>query len=195
MRIIGRNQKSNVFIMKRFLIFIAATLGVLLLWSCKKEGLTGKEYQGNFYTCERLTLEFESNSRVVGHISSTDFVGHFSDVVYGHYDYKHPYINIVWDEIGSSNEKYKEVISNPDSLKVNETLDMLLLYEKGEMYALPEFSLYKIDKNDPITKQIGDFFGQSIILAIGFVFKNVIPIAIILLLAFVLMVLRSLNIL
>jgi len=174
-------------------IILVIAIGVLLLWSCKKEGLIGKEYQGNFYTCERLTLEFESNSRVVGHISSTDFVGNFSDVVYGHYDYKHPYIIIVWDEIGSSNEKYKEVISNPDSLKVNKTLDMLWLYDKGEMYTLPEFSLYKIDKNDPITKQIGDFFGQSITLAIVFIFKNIIPIAIILLFAFVLMVLRSLN--
>ena len=160
--------------MKNFIVFLVATLGVLLLLSCKKEGLIGKEYQGNFYTCERLTLEFESNSRVVGHISSTDFVGNFSDVVYGHYDYKHPYLNIVWDEIGSSNEKYKEVIPNPDSLKVNKTLDMLWLYDKGEMYTLPEFSLYKIDKNDPITKQIGDFFGQSITLAIVFIFKNIL---------------------
>jgi len=185
--------KSNVFTMKNFIVFLVATLGVLLLLSCKKDGLTGKAYQGNFYTYERLTLEFESNSRVVGHISSTDFVGNFSDVVYGHYDYKHPYLNIVWDGIGSSNEKYKEVISNPDSLKVNEALDMLWLYEKGEKYTLPEFSLYKIDKNDPITKQIGDFFSQSITLAIVFIFKNIIPIAIILLFAFVLMVLRSLN--
>ena len=79
----------------------------------------------------------------------------------------------------------------PDSYELKGT--ELYTDEKGKKYTLPEFSLYKIDKNDPITKQIGDFFGQSITLAIVFIFKNIIPIAIILLFAFVLMVLRSLN--
>ena len=87
----------------------------------------------------------------------------------------------------------KAFFKKKTSVRFIKCIQIIWLYEKGEKYTLPEFSLYKIDKNDPITKQIGDFFGQSITLAIVFIFKNIIPIAIILLFAFVLMVLRSLN--
>lgn len=89
-------------------------------------------------------MEFETDSRVVGEISSTDFVGHFSDCI----------------------------ISSPDSIIINESLDTLRLYEKTEDYVLTKHSLYQIDSNAPILEQIGQYCGQTILLLIIFVIKN-----------------------
>jgi hypothetical protein len=140
--------------------------------SCSKDNLTGREYQGYYHTCERISLEFKSNSKVVANISSTDFVGHFSDCVYGHYEYKHPNVIITWMKVDFNNDKYKNVISNPDSIIINESLDTLWLYEKNEEFVLPKYNLYQIDKNAPFLEQVGQYCYQSIILIILFIVDN-----------------------
>ena len=168
--------------MRKLPFIIITIIGTLPLCSCKKDNLTGKEFQGYYYTCERLSIDFNSDSKVTGCISSTDFVGHFSDVIYGHYDYKHPYVNIVWEKTNPRNDKYKELIPNPDSLIVNEALDTLLLYEKGVKYELPKYSFFNIDKNAPLKQQIGDLTYQLFLFIIVFFFKNIFPITIVIIL-------------
>ena len=75
-----------------------AIIVFLCLCSCSKDGMDGKEYVGYYKPIERMSLEFRKNSEVVGKISSTDFVGRFSDRLYGRYEYKHPHIAITWEK-------------------------------------------------------------------------------------------------
>lgn len=122
-------------------LFVAIILMVTIcLSSCERDGLTGRKYQGYYHPIEKISIEFEANSKVIGEISSTDFVGHFSDRLYGNYEYKHPYISITWTSIDSDNDVYKSLGSSPDSIIVNESLDTLSLYEVNEKYVLPKHS-------------------------------------------------------
>lgn len=94
------------FVIKYWWVFLC--LVAVSLYSCDNNNLTGKSYQGYYNACERIYIEFESNSQVEGEISSTDFVGRFTDYVCGHYEYKHPYIIITWTKADSDNEVYKK---------------------------------------------------------------------------------------
>ena len=116
----------------RMLFFII----ILLLASCRKDELTENVYDGYYHPIERIRLEFKTDSRVSGRISSTDFVGRFHDDLYGHYDYEYPYINISWDRAALGNRVYMSPPVNPDSMVINATLDTLFLYEGGEAYEL-----------------------------------------------------------
>ena len=161
--------------MKRFVIkfwWVFPCLVALSLCSCGNNNLTGKSYQGYYNSCERICLEFESNSQVEGEISSADFVGSFTDYVYGHYEYKHPYIIITWTKTDLDNEVYKSVISNPDSTIVNGSLDTLRLYEGNEEYILPRYHLYQIDENASFMEKVGQYCGQSLFLVFIFVIRH-----------------------
>lgn len=150
----------------------------LCLCSCSKDGMDGKEYDGCYHPIERLSLQFDKDSEVVGIISSTDFVGRFSDRIYGHYEYKHPHIAITWEKTDADNDMYTSVISSPDSIIVNESLDTLRLYEGSEDYVLPKYRLYHIDSNAPFFEQIGQYCYQSFILCIVFIVTKFIYIVI-----------------
>mgnify|MGYP007102023392 CR=1 FL=1 len=148
-----------------------ALIVILCLCSCGKDGLNGK-YEGYYHPIERISLDFGKNSEVVGTISSTDFVGHFSDRIYGHYEYKHPHIAITWEKVDADNDMYTSVIPGPDSIIVNESLDTLRLYERSERYILPKYKLYHIDGNAPFFEQIGQYCYQTILLSILFILRN-----------------------
>ena len=163
---------NYLYLNTKGLLVVILLIMTICFSSCSKDGLTGRRYVGYYQPVEKISLEFETDSRVVGEISSTDFVGHFSDCIYGSYEYKHPYIKITWTEVDSDNDKYKSVISSPDSIIINESLDTLRLYEKTEDYVLTKHSLYQIDSNAPILEQIGQYCGQTILLLIIFVIKN-----------------------
>jgi hypothetical protein len=114
----------------------------------------------------------------VGKISSTDFVGRFSDRLYGHYEYNHPHIAITWEKADADNDVYTNVIPCPDSIIVNESLDTLRIYERSEEYILPKYQLYHIDSNAPFLEQIGQYCSQTILLCILFIVRNFIYIVI-----------------
>ena len=155
-----------------------AIIVFLCLCSCSKDGMDGKEYVGYYKPIERMSLEFRKNSEVVGKISSTDFVGRFSDRLYGHYEYKHPHIAITWEKADADNDVYTNVIPCPDSIIVNESLDTLRIYERSEEYILPKYQLYHIDSNAPFLEQIGQYCSQTILLCILFIVRNFIYIVI-----------------
>ncbi len=157
------------FVIKYWWVFLC--LVAVSLYSCDNNNLTGKSYQGYYNACERIYIEFESNSQVEGEISSTDFVGRFTDYVCGHYEYKHPYIIITWTKADSDNEVYKNVISNPDSTIVNESLDTLRLYEGNEEYILPRYHLYQIDENASLMEKVGQYSYQTFLLIIIFIVR------------------------
>ena len=156
-------------VVKYWWVFLC--LVAVSLYSCDNNNLTGKSYQGYYNACERIYIEFESNSQVEGEISSTDFVGRFTDYVCGHYEYKHPYIIITWTKADSDNEVYKNVISNPDSTIVNESLDTLRLYEGNEEYILPRYHLYQIDENASFMEKVGQYSYQTFLLIIIFIVR------------------------
>lgn len=155
-----------------------ALIVIICLCSCSKGGMDGKEYEGYYNPIEWISLEFGKNSEVVGKISSTDFVGRFSDRLYGHYEYKHPHIAITWERIDADNDRYTSVIPGPDSIIVNESLDTLRLYERSEEFILPKYQLYHIDSNAPFPEQIGQYCSQTILLCILFIVRNFIYIVI-----------------
>ena len=132
-----QNTIRQIKLHSRFASAVYSLMLMVVICSCSssEDGLAGREYDGYYKTCERISIEFEKDSKVVAEISSTDFVGHFSDRVYGHYEYKHPYITINWTEVDSDNDEYKSVISSPDSIKINESLDTLRLWERNEEHA------------------------------------------------------------
>lgn len=168
------NRNLAEYIMKHFVIkywWVFLCLVAVSLYSCDNNNLTGKSYQGYYNACERIYIEFESNSQVEGEISSTDFVGRFTDYVRGHYEYKHPYIIITWTKADSDNEVYKNVISNPDSTIVNESLDTLRLYEGNEEYILPRYHLYQIDENASFMEKVGQYSYQTFLLIIIFIVR------------------------
>lgn len=132
----------------------------LLLASCKKDELTENVYVGYYHPTERIRLEFKTDSRVAGRISSTDFVGRFHDNSYGHYDYKFPHINISWDRTALGNQVYKSPPVNPDSIVINATLDTLVLYEGGEAYELQKSQTTKGEmiRDDVMVFLFNNFF-------------------------------------
>lgn len=156
-------------------VVISALLVVLSLSSCTKykDTVLGKDYDGIYHPAERLFLQFEPDSSVVGHITSTDFVGHFSDYVYGHYEYEHPYITIVWERTDPMNDKYT-LFPNPDSVLVNDSLDTLDYYEAEHGYSLHKSRTFQpIDKNLPWFDQIIEICYQFFFFIISSILKFV----------------------
>ncbi|MBR5688170.1 MAG: hypothetical protein IKX36_09445 [Prevotella sp.] len=162
----------NHLFLKRIGLFVAVAFMVAFcFFSCSKDGLPGKKFQGYYHPTERISLKFETNSKVVGEISSTDFVGNFADRVYGNYEFLKPYIKITWMDVDSDNEVYKSVISNPDTIMINESLDTIRLWDGNDEFVLPKCQLYNIDKNASVLEQIGQYCSQSIILIFVFIIK------------------------
>ena len=175
------------YLMKKRLSVVVMLMVTICLCSCSKDGLAGREFQGYYHTCEMISLEFKADNNVESEIFSTDFVGNFSDQIYGHYEYKHPNVNISWVRVDSNNDVYKKVMSNPDSIIINESLDTLILYEGNEKFVLPQWHLYSVDRNAPLGQQIGEYCYQSILLVILFIIRYFfyIVIAIVLLVWFI----------
>lgn len=163
--------------------------GMLLSCSSNIDELSGKKFEGYYETCERITIDFDSDSRVTGQISSTDFVGNFSDYIYGHYKYNAPNIVIVWEKIDDDNEKHKSILPNPDSVIINESLDTLRLYEGGRKYVLPEYRFFHIDKSASVPEQIGFFiymcFLSSIVFLCEYFFQIIFTLILVLIIFFV----------
>ena len=156
-------------------VVISTLLVVLGLSSCAKYKNTvlGRDYDGMYLPAERLSLQFKSDNSVVGHITSTDFVGHFSDFVYGHYEYEHPYITIVWERTGPKNDKYT-FFPNPDSVLVNDSLYTLDYYEGEHIYSLHKSRIFQpIDKNLPWFEQIIEICYQFIFIIVSSILKFV----------------------
>jgi len=156
--------------MRTFLILAAV---VLCISSCSKysDVLSGKDFDGGYHPIERLYLQFDHDSVVVGHISSTDFVGHFSDNVYGHYEYEHPYITIVWERTDPKNDKYHSFPGSGCAI-VNESLDTLRYFEGEQSYLLHKSRTFQpADKNAPLIERIGTICYQLLVLSIVFVLK------------------------
>ena len=148
-----------VSIMKRLLVL---TILIITVGSCSgnNDEITGKEFGGYYNACERIFLEFKENNEVEAVISSTDFVGRFCDKIYGKYEYKHPNVIVTWTKVDPDNDLYKKVVSNPDSIIVNESLDTLTLYERKEEYVLSKATLYNITPNAPLMQQFYEYYYQ-----------------------------------
>ena len=56
-----------------------------------------KRFSGYYKTCQKISVNFISNDKVLATISSTDFVGNFSTTDNGQYTYKPPYVLIQWE--------------------------------------------------------------------------------------------------
>ena len=126
---------------------MALALVLLMLSSCLKiidylkndkrfDIYEGEVFFGGYHTCEAIDIKFSTDSLAIGRIYSTDFVGHFSDVIYGHYSYYHPYYNIVWDKSHPKNVAYRDSLPQPDSLRINETKDTIWMYEGDKCFVL-----------------------------------------------------------
>ena len=169
--------------MKREFYIAIALLGTFLFVSCQKDELSGKMYRGYYDPLQHMLIVFKDNSKVKAHMSSAEVLGFFSDDVYGHYVYRPPYIDIVWEKHARGNRVYNmySPLPVPDSLRVNESMTELIWFEDEKEYHLKEDTLYHINKEDPFYKQALDYLKESLFYVFLFIISHFIPICIIIL--------------
>ena len=139
--------------MKKIVFVSGLVLIAACVYFCKyynKNELCGREFRGYYNSCQYMNLSFESNTEVVANICSADFVGRFSDNVYGHYHYKKPYVVISWEKVAPDNDEYKKVIRCPDSVRVDESLESLSYYDGNVCYVMSDNSFCGVLKNTPL---------------------------------------------
>lgn len=108
------------------LTLILCTLTMLV--SCEEE----ISYDGYYEMCQRISLEINEPNNAIGYVSSTDFVGHFSDAIYGKYDKNGDTLIIKWDSIATDNTCYKELPLAFDTVIYTNSSDTLEMMHKGE---------------------------------------------------------------
>ena len=144
---------NRVSDMKKIVFVSGLVLIAACVYFCKSCG--GNRLNGKEFDCYdeglRALIMFESDSTVVCCYSSFDFVASISDKVYGHYEYRHPNVFITWDSVSSKNIQYSEVLNNPDSIIVNESLDTLRCCYKdffgNESMVMSKPSFFKMNEN------------------------------------------------
>ena len=109
---------------------------LLMVCSCQRDELAGKQYVGNYHPIEWISIDFKPGGHVTGSIGSTDAAGWFRDKAYGHYGYDDTQLTLSWDHIAMGNVVYHHCPADPDSIVVSPSLDSLVLYEGGEKYVL-----------------------------------------------------------
>ena len=132
------NFCSSLIIMKRILLILFG-LGIFLIISCNKyrDALTDKSFEGNYYSIEGITITFNPNSKVKARIYGLEVVGGFNMEVYGHYRYRHPYVDIVWEKMDNNGwHRCKELKHSPDSVLINDSINKMSLFEDGKCYLL-----------------------------------------------------------
>lgn len=101
--------------LRRLILPLAFILSVLV--SCTRSERIGrsedprlqKSFSGNYKVCERITLGFGKNGKFACQFNSTEFVGHFNDIVWGTYftDDTHIYLHV--DRLNDDNIVYKSL--------------------------------------------------------------------------------------
>ena len=132
--------------MIKFNWLILLAISFLLLCSCKRDEFTGKEYVGYYHPIEQISLDFKAGGHVTARINSTDFVGWFSDKLYGHYEYSNPVLTLSWDRAPHGNWEYKDCPPDPDSILISPSLDTLILYEGDSSYVLKRETVNRADR-------------------------------------------------
>ena len=64
----------------------------------EKDALTGKTFEGYYLSCQRISISFNRDNIALARISSTDFVGHFTEKFHGTYTYDSSKTVIDWGE-------------------------------------------------------------------------------------------------
>ena len=149
--------------MTKYNWLILLVFSALLLCSCKRDDLTDTQYVGYYHPVERISLDFKAGERVTARINSTDFVGWFSDELYGHYEYSNLVLTLSWDRASLGNWVYKDCPPNPDSILISPSLDTLILYEGETSYVLKRET---VEKADSIRRNIFVFLSKNAIIVI-----------------------------
>ena len=132
--------------MKRLSIIILF-LHFILGFSCNRP--MGEEfhgsYSGYYVVCERIELDFQSSNRVEATISSTDFVGRFSDKMYGKYEMYGDSVFIKWTSVDKDNENssYKCVPTDIDTVFLTDSPDTIRFVSQGDVHILTDESIIK----------------------------------------------------
>ena len=102
-------------------------------------------YSGYYVVCERIELDFQSSNRVEATISSTDFVGRFSDKLYGKYEKRGDSIFIKWTSFDMDNEKtcYRYVPTDIDTVFLTDSPDTIRFVSQGDVHILTDDSIIK----------------------------------------------------
>lgn len=158
-----------------------------LLHSCAKNNsenpFLGEKYSGYYENCKDISIEFVNDSDVEATISSTDFVGNFSDKLKGKYTLDSNRAVIQWTEVDSDNSEYKTVPTTVDTVAINETKNTITLFQGGEKYLLEEYNFFeqfrKVDKSQRL-----EFIVIGIILGFIIVIENYWYILLLIIIAF-----------
>ncbi len=152
----------------------------LLLISCHRPShpgnLAGRKYEGLYHPIERIRIRFETDSTFHAVISSTEFVGHFSDDLSGLYSVDYPAVYLVWKDVDKRNGKYKDFPPAIDSAVITASKDTLLLYENGEEYELTSSHRLELFKTGHDHEAFADIVFILVFLVTLFI-RLVLPVA------------------
>lgn len=144
------------------LTLILCTLTMLV--SCEEE----ISYDGYYEMCQRISLEINEPNNAIGYVSSTDFVGHFSDAIYGKYDKNGDTLIIKWDSIATDNTCYNELPLAFDTVIYTNSSDTLEMMHKGEQLRLHRTEHSTFNSIRSIVIYFAILFSPYIISIIGF---------------------------
>ena len=102
-------------------------------------------FRGGYRTCQELTIGFGSEGRFACRIYSTDFVGHFSDVVWGTYTVDSSHVFLKVDELNADNLEYRTLpMALADSLVFSPSGDLIMYF--GDDLSRKETSVLSLEK-------------------------------------------------
>ncbi len=122
-------------------LLLTGILIVLVCFSCSPREEIGisedprlqHSFSGNYHDCEVITIGFGADGRFACMFNSTEFVGHFWDVVWGTYsvDSTHVYLHV--DRCNEDNLRYNSLpFEIADSILFTPSGDGLRIYFKDD---------------------------------------------------------------
>lgn len=131
----------------RLALMLIVFMVILMLSSCmKSEGgipLAGNEYVGTLGV-ENVRFSFEDASNVEATITSSEFVGHFKDVLRGTYTYDSSITVIHWTAVDEDNDVYTTIPPYDDTITVDASKSVIILHTKGNEHELKEYRLWGV---------------------------------------------------
>ena len=121
--------------LRRLILSLVFLLSILV--SCTRSERIGrsedprlqKSFSGNYKACERITLGFGENGKFACKFNSTEFVGHFNDIVWGNYstDDTHIYLNV--ERLNEDNLVYQSLpLELADSVVFSPSGELTMYY-------------------------------------------------------------------
>lgn len=167
------------------------TLVTCLLVSCSPREKIGvsedprlkHSFSGYYKTCEKIALSFGTNGRFACLLHSSEFVGHFYDVVWGTYSADSTHIYLQVDRCNEDNLKYNTLpVELADSILFTPSGDSLIICFEDSRPQQSVLIPGKPITSFPIEGNRDDTIAVIVIIGLTFLLVFVTPIVLVVLL-------------